>query len=808
MNYDSMSNSGIDNKTESGMIEVGSVKKLESVGFIVSLITIILAPLSFLPSPYVTLDLIKTFVIAIGTIISLIILTFIAIKEKKLVFLPRSLMRIGFLIIVSLIISSFLSISLSGSLFGQGFEISNASFIVVLFFACLSIFGFISRQRERAVVVYVGILISYIILLILHVLRIIFGQEFMTLGILNTATSTILGGWYSLGSFSMLVVIISFLAIFLLKLSSRIKMVYMIILALSVLGVLLVADIRVWQISVLVFLGLAICFSFDKLKLNKRLGNYSGIRLIIKSLAILPIIGLIVTSIVFWKGPAIIGPIVEKAGIVHSELVLPWQVTLNVTASAIQNYPLFGVGPNNFTQAFMVYKPIDINVTGAWSTEFSNGFGLLPSFVTTQGLVGLILWIMLFVFFGIIATKIIRNLPEENEGRFMIISSFVSAVFLWLVSIFTVPSHVILFFAFVFTGIFLGISYSYGLVKSCEFYPKKENKVYKIVLLVFVVLLVAWGIIYFKKTVALLYFSNGIKHLSLKGNIALADKSISKAIMFDNEDIYWRAKAEVALITVSNLISSVNSESSASTTQSVMNEINKVLNQALADARTAIGIDPLNYYNHLSEARVSEIAANVHMANGYENSLRAYNSAINLNPKNPLLYLSLANLQARNLKYDDALISLGKALQVKNNYLEAVFLLSQVYAAKGDMANAIVAAKVAVELNPQNSLLLFQLGILNYNNKDYKGSAEAFAEAIKLQPDYANARYFLGLSFARLNDNAKAIAQFEELIKTNPDNREISEIFTSLKNGKSIFIDQKSKVAPEKRSNLPVKEKK
>ena len=83
------------------------------------------------------------------------------------------------------------------------------------------------------------------------------------------------------------------------------------------------------------------------------------------------------------------------------------------------------------------------------------------------------------------------------------------------------------------------------------------------------------------------------------------------------------------------------------------------------------------------------------------------------------------------------------------------------------------------------------------------------SKAVELNDQYANAHYFLGLAYARLGKNAEAIAQFETIAKTNPENQEVSLILTNLKAGKSVFTDAKAPIdsKPEKRSTLPIKEK-
>ena len=148
------------------------------------------------------------------------------------------------------------------------------------------------------------------------------------------------------------------------------------------------------------------------------------------------------------------------------------------------------------------------------------------------------------------------------------------------------------------------------------------------------------------------------------------------------------------------------------------------------------------------------------------------------------------------------------ALQVKNDYLDAVFLLSQIYAAQGNLKDAITAAQVAVQINPQNPQTLFQLGLLEYDNKSYDFAAQALEAALRVQPDYSNAQYFLGLSYARLNRIPDAAQQFAQLAKNNPDNQEVAMILASLKAGKSPFVESQPPIVPnpEKRPTLPIRQ--
>jgi len=781
--------------------------KLESAAFYIFLLTVVLAPLAFWPSRYAPFELIKTLVITLGTLTTALLYGYISVKEKRLSLPPVSIFWTSILIAVSLIVSSLLSTNPLKSFFGQGFEIGTASFVLVLFVGALSAFAISRRETSRAVMLYVGLVSSYAILYLLHLLRLLFGEGTMTLGILDSATASIIGGWYNLASFSILILIISTIALAVLRPSSRMKTVYWALLVLSAIGALMIADQRAWFMSSVVMLGLVIYFTFSRDWADREArGSDSWLRRI----AWLPLFVFILSVTAIFAGTSIAQSISPKLG-VPAEISLPWQMTLDISSSAIKNYPLFGVGPNNFSRAYLAYKPVIINTTNAWNMEFMNGFGLIPTFITNQGLVGLVLWILFFVFLGLVGSKTLRKLPRDAAHTFLILSAYFGAVFLWLMTLISVPSHAMLFTTLVMTGIFAGVSVASASHSGYEIGPfskKSFGTILTVCLAILVLLAFVWGLVVIKKSAALAYFSRGVKVLNTSKDTTLAESYFSKALKLDNSDIYWRAMAETTVTEATAIAGSLNAQTPEADSKAAIVKIAEFMNQGLVFAQNAIKVDPGNYYNHVSEARISEAAADVQMDKAYDNAVQAYLRAISVNPYNPSLYLYLAGFQARNKKYDDAIRTLGSTLQIKNNYLDAVFLLSQIYASKGDLSNAIVAADFATQLNPNNAVVLFQAGLLKYTAKDYTGATKALEDALKIQPDYANVAYFLGLSYARQNRDADALKLFEQLAATNSTNEEVALIVANLKAGKSIFADSKpvAAPAPEKRSKLPIKD--
>lgn len=806
-----MNNENLNDITESRITRLG-FGKFEKISFYVFIVTIVLAPLAFFWSTFVSIEMIKTVVISVGTIASAVLLAFSILKDKKVHMPPATLCRTSILLIISIVISSLLSLHFGKSFFGQVFEIGNASFLILMFLAACVSFNLVRRDKDRAVVMYFGIVSAYLVLFVLHLLRIIFGPNFMTLGILKSPTATLMGTWYSLSSISAIVLIISIFAILFLNLSKRMKIILWSLVGVSSVSVILIGDIRVWYVLAIIFFVATILFGIENWKTKK--GVTTGfVSLLLKSLQIIPIVIFLISTLLVYRGQDYLKSAVVKLNISNTEISLPWQTTLEISSSVIQNYPLFGVGSNSFSDAYMAYKPLIMNNSNGWNIEFPFGVGFIPSFVAMHGVVGSVLWTLLFVFFGIIVTKVLRSLPSDPEKRFMLTSSLAVTVFIWVLSFVSIPVHAILFLTFIFASIFIALAVEYGILPSRMYSPVynlKIGKLFTLIVALIILVLIVWGLMFVKKTLSFAYFAKGLSITNSTQDYEKADQAFTTALKIDKSDAFWRAKAEISILIAQKLASSINSSMSASTTQAVLTDINNVLNKGIADAKNATLYNPKNYYNYISEARVAEVAAGIKMKNGYENAVNSYANAISLNPLNPALYYSLASFEAQNGKYDEALRDLGRALQVKNNYLDAVFLLSQIYATKGDLNNAIIAASLAVQLNPENPVLLFQLGLLKYNTKDYSGALSAFEQALKYQNDYANAKYFLGLSAARLNNIEKAITAFDDLSKSNPENEEIALILSNLQRGRSIFSDAKPPVTatPEKRSSLPLKEKK
>ncbi len=213
-------------------------------------------------------------------------------------------------------------------------------------------------------------------------------------------------------------------------------------------------------------------------------------------------------------------------------------------------------------------------------------------------------------------------------------------------------------------------------------------------------------------------------------------------------------------------------------------------------------------------------------------AVAAYQKAIERGPMNPAAYvdwgraglvftdriLALENQaqgkdkdqleQARKQNLEQIAQIFQRAIQTKQDYAPAHFLLAQTQIRLGNLDSAIASVGNAKLAAPFDIGVAFQLGLLYYQKQDF-GKAQAEMErAISINENYSNARYFLGLIYDKKGDKEKALEQFTKIAALNPDNPEVKRIVDNLTAGKSALDGIVPPAPPpERRRDAPITEK-
>ncbi len=777
----------MDTQNEANVVK----SKFNKLSAIVLLVTIILSSVVFSTNSQVPLDSAKMITIFTGIILSGI-LYFISVFSTKTLYIPKHSSTYAILLVViSTVISTFVSKTVSKSFFGQGFEIGTGSFVLLMFFLLFLVVQLVYKNKERLYYIYSSFFAGFLLLVLFHLIR-LFDVKLLSFGVFNSSVSSLIGRWTDLGVYSGLIFIISFISLNLVSLSGIRKAFVWLLFILSLVVLVLVNNPFIWLVLAISTVSY---FVYNYVYNSKKGLSKISIPSLILSIAF----------IVFTFWGSILSPISKSLNVQQGDINLPWQLALDISSDTLKQKPIFGAGPNKFGNEFLLNKPQELNQTMFWNVDFSTGFSYVTNFVVTNGVLGIVSWLLLLI---LLLNLGIRNLRNQNEdsGRFAITSTFFGSLFIWLMLSLYNPSHFIVFSAFIMIGLFISTSAFRSFVN-----VKEITRGTVIISSIVIIVLCAWLFASMKKAVALSYFQSGISQLSSSANRDLdkIEGNFLTAVKWDGSDVFYQALSEISLLRVNELTQQLQAKNTKTPDQETIKKIGELIEKSVGYSNMAIKADPSNHYNYVSLARVSELASTLQIPNAYENAKVSYANAISLNPYNPALYLSLARLEASKNNVNDAQRYIGSALQLKQNYIEAIFFLAQLQVSQGQIKEAITSVQVATQINPNDPLLFFQLGFLYYNDKNYLGAVDALSKAVTLNDQYANARYFLGLSYVRLGKNVEAIQQFEKILETNSDNQEVQFILTNLKSGKSPFADVKPPVdsKPEQRKTLPVKEK-
>jgi Flp pilus assembly protein TadD len=147
-----------------------------------------------------------------------------------------------------------------------------------------------------------------------------------------------------------------------------------------------------------------------------------------------------------------------------------------------------------------------------------------------------------------------------------------------------------------------------------------------------------------------------------------------------------------------------------------------------------------------------------------------FQKAIDLSPRDPHLYVALGTLYEKSGDWQRARDSYQKALAIQpEDALASNNLAYLLLDHNGDVTVALSLAQTGRKGLPDLPNSADTLGWAYYNNGAFSVAAPLFEDAIKKVPNNQTYRYHLGLTYKKLNDTARAKAEFEKAISLDPN---------------------------------------
>lgn len=751
---------------------------LRSMAVLVVSVAFILLPVLFVPGVYASLGFTKVYIVGLALLSSFVLLSLSVLRSGTArVIVPPALAFFWLFALVS-IVSALLSGDTLDSLFGNNFEVHTAGFFVLMALTMTVALSF-ANQKRMLTRLFAGLGVVAVVLQVYHVLRIFFGGDFLSLGVFTLATQSPIGSFNDLAIFSGLVLLVILVLVKEVT-ASRVGKILSFVLTISSLIILAVVNFyAVWLI--IGFFALMMLLYLISRDTWLRGGEFDTP--ITRTALTLVGVVCIAASIFVVSGDSVGTRISKATGVSYIEIRPSVLTTMDITKSVWGENALLGTGPNRFEDAWREYKNPVINQTVFWGTVFTAGSGFIPTIFITTGLAGTIAILLFMGAFLFLSYRLfIRSEFIDTGWKNIGVLAFVSSVYLWLMSFLYVPGNTILLLAALTTGLVLAAYVSQksetGLVIDVT-----KNRQYGFLLIASVLVVVVTSILS-AITLSKLYWSSlvyaeTVSSFQAGASYSDVDSGLERTFNLHAQDNYVAERAQLRLLEIQKL-------SSGEVTPLTQQQYAAYLSEGISLSEQAINLDPTNPSNYLVLSNFYALLDPKEFTEVTGRMSNLFEVVRGIEPSNPYYYVAEAQYQASQGNTDAARQSLLKAIELKNNYTDALLLLSQLDIAAGKVEDAIAVTSAVVSIEPNNPTRYFQLGVLLAANKDYVAASQAFGEAIKLDPSYANARYFLALTLLDQDKKSEALEQLYKVRETNSDNATVIELIRQVEAGEYV----------------------
>ncbi len=123
---------------------------------------------------------------------------------------------------------------------------------------------------------------------------------------------------------------------------------------------------------------------------------------------------------------------------------------------------------------------------------------------------------------------------------------------------------------------------------------------------------------------------------------------------------------------------------------------------------------------------------------------------------------------------------LMQKLQTNPKDVDTLRQLGDTYLEGQDFKSAAEWEKKIIAIDAKNTTALVALGICNYNVGDIDGAVQQFKAAIAVNPKLIDAHFNLGFVYISQNKNDLAKAEWEQVVKIDPNSNEAKTVSTHL----------------------------
>ena len=703
-------------------MSIKSSQLCDRVGVGALSLSVILSILAFVPGGFMPAGILKGYLVVASILVALVAWLLGRLIEGSF-HIPWSpvigSVAIGILV---LFLSALFAHASYVSFFGENFEQGTFAVLGGMMLSTFLVTMLFSSRSK--ILSFLKIFFSMYIVLALFQLIHVLAPQFTSFGVLTNRVDTPVGSW---GDFAILsgAVLVGFTLILqFVKLPRVARIISIVGASLALFFVVLCNVLIVW-----ILVGFAAVVILIYTLITNRFSEERNFPFLAFILSLVSLLFVLANDLI---GGAL--AVLFKASFVdvHPSLI----ATLHVAGQSLRSHPIFGSGPNNFMNEWLINRPSSVNSNSLWDAPFSSGSSFLGTVAILGGglgIISIILFLASFVYESV--RKVFAPVTVEKDRQLPIFALFLLAFyFVAAITIFS-PGIAIAACAFFFVGLFLALLVGEQLIPQRHVNFLKDQRASFFAILCIVAMLMVSASLAYSATQrfgALVFFEKSLT-LAQNGNLDDANTELTKAIALSDLPSFERARVLIAKQSIQKTLSLSSDAVSPDVVKATLQNAISVGNTA---ALQAISIDSLNPANYLALGDLLRLIVPLKVEGSFDRAKDVYTQAIGLAPNYPKSYLNLAELYFDSGDNANAQVYAQKAIDLKPNYTDAFFLMSQIEVAAGDTDGAIKRLQDATLFDPNNPDTYFELGVIRYQNGDYTNAMTAFRSAIVVNNQY------------------------------------------------------------------------
>lgn len=754
-------------------------------------VLVFLVPLFFLPWTSEVLEFNKQFLIFVLATVGLILYFGQVIKSGRLPIKKSSanyavLIFIG-AVLIAFLFSDFRYQSLFGG-FAAGFQESLISLVgfAILFFLILNVFGLDpveSRDSARKDISKLLNLfgISLFLVLFLGVLELFGLSIFKILGVAQDNFNTV-GTLNGLGMISVVLLAFSFSKI---NLEKNLYFNYLKIPA-AAMALFFLLILNWWVLWLAVISGMVFVLGLNYLSNSRRI-DYIGPGAIVFSAVLFMLFNFNLTGVFGITLPLEVAP--------------SFGASLRIAKGVLNINPLFGIGPENFSLAYDLYKPASINSTAFWNLKLVEATSEFFNSLISYGVIGFSAFVFL-IFTGF-------KLGFKNKT---LLPVFVVLAAIWVLY----PFNMTLGFIFwLMLGLLALLASDEESRLNINLKESSRHSLAAVISFVGILTLTAVSFYFItSKYAANIKFARALIIQDLNQQNQLLTEAIS---LDQSESLYSRALASLLISKIDQEFKNLNNVKASGERQEIISKIQNFSSAVINLSNEISKRNPEDSLNWLSRALVYENLINL-VEGSDEWAIKMYEEYARLSPKDPLPYLRMGNIYfakvellrqvisqnngmnnenratvlnqiAVNLKLAEE--NYNKAIELKPNYVLAIYNLGAIYEREGRVRDAINQLEITKTANSSDANIALQLGLLYYRDNQKDKSFNEFQRAVEFFSDFSNARWYLALLYEEKNQVNEALEELYKIREFNPDNQILKNKISELEKGVRSIPPQK-----------------